>query len=317
MKVKKLSAFIDNGLTLYQERHAKPIEKSYQPCSKTLNNKITKNYSREKQLLYLCTNNSIKKGCRRNPWGSYSYADLIEQAINSSENKRMTLSQIYDWISTNIPYFNKRTDSFSSAGWKNSVRHNLSLHSRFKRIPGDNLSRSSHWIVDTSQIFTEPSDHDSMDCNFNMDSKHIFNIQNNNYSLTDEIKGYKRSLVLPINPMKLSNPTSSCRVTMDNDKNLLKQNENIDYFEELKTTDECPTVDDLIKTIYNDSINSKLNYSPLMNDSLKYHSTTINHQYANGYRNTYSIDSSKINRNIDRSSNSLNRSTKKIRNQTL
>ncbi|CAH0560603.1 unnamed protein product [Brassicogethes aeneus] len=36
--------------------------------------------------------------CHRNPWGSFSYADLITRAIESSPFKRLTLAQIYDWM---------------------------------------------------------------------------------------------------------------------------------------------------------------------------------------------------------------------------
>ena len=59
-----------------------------------------------------------KKGSRKNAWGSRSYADLITQAITSSPDQRMTLSQIYTWMVENIPYFKDKGDSTSSAGWK-------------------------------------------------------------------------------------------------------------------------------------------------------------------------------------------------------
>ncbi|KAL1460073.1 hypothetical protein WDU94_012012 [Cyamophila willieti] len=55
---------------------------------------------------------------RRNAWGSSSYADLISQAITSSPEQRLTLSQIYDWMIQNVPYFKDKGDSNSSAGWK-------------------------------------------------------------------------------------------------------------------------------------------------------------------------------------------------------
>ncbi|XP_008482292.1 forkhead box protein O6-like [Diaphorina citri] len=55
---------------------------------------------------------------RRNAWGSSSYADLISQAIQSSPEQRLTLSQIYDWMIQNVPYFKDKGDSNSSAGWK-------------------------------------------------------------------------------------------------------------------------------------------------------------------------------------------------------
>eukprot|EP00061_Rhincodon_typus_P006525 g27250.t1 len=55
---------------------------------------------------------------RRNAWGNLSYADLITKAIESSPEKRLTLSQIYDWMVRSVPYFKDKGDSNSSAGWK-------------------------------------------------------------------------------------------------------------------------------------------------------------------------------------------------------
>ncbi|KAF7657997.1 hypothetical protein LDENG_00019450 [Lucifuga dentata] len=88
-----------------------------------------------------------KSSVRRNAWGSYSYADLITQAIESSTEKRLTLSQIYDWMVRSVPYFKDKGDSNSSAGWKNSIRHNLSLHSRFVKVQNEGTGKSSWWMV--------------------------------------------------------------------------------------------------------------------------------------------------------------------------
>ncbi|KAK6644772.1 hypothetical protein RUM43_001045 [Polyplax serrata] len=59
-----------------------------------------------------------KNSSRRNAWGNLSYADLITQAIASVPEKRLTLSQIYEWMVQNVPYFKDKGDSNSSAGWK-------------------------------------------------------------------------------------------------------------------------------------------------------------------------------------------------------
>ncbi|KAI5618958.1 forkhead box O3A [Silurus asotus] len=88
-----------------------------------------------------------KSSARRNAWGNYSYADLITQAIESSPEKRLTLAQIYDWMVRSVPYFKDKGDSNSSAGWKNSIRHNLSLHSRFVRVQNEGTGKSSWWMV--------------------------------------------------------------------------------------------------------------------------------------------------------------------------
>ncbi|CAL9683817.1 unnamed protein product [Knipowitschia caucasica] len=84
---------------------------------------------------------------RRNAWGNMSYADLITKAIESSPESRLTLSQIYDWMVKSVPYFKDKGDSNSSAGWKNSIRHNLSLHSRFVRVQNEGTGKSSWWML--------------------------------------------------------------------------------------------------------------------------------------------------------------------------
>lgn len=59
-----------------------------------------------------------KASSRRNAWGNQSYAELITRAIESTPDKRLTLSQIYDWMVRYVPYFKDKGDSNSSAGWK-------------------------------------------------------------------------------------------------------------------------------------------------------------------------------------------------------
>lgn len=88
-----------------------------------------------------------KNSSRRNAWGNLSYADLITQAISSAGDNRLTLSQIYEWMVQNVPYFKDKGDSNSSAGWKNSIRHNLSLHNRFMRVQNEGTGKSSWWML--------------------------------------------------------------------------------------------------------------------------------------------------------------------------
>lgn len=71
-----------------------------------------------------------KTSSRRNAWGNQSYADLITQAISSVPEQRLTLSQIYEWMVQNVPYFKDKGDSNSSAGWKVRDRALLPLSAR-------------------------------------------------------------------------------------------------------------------------------------------------------------------------------------------
>ncbi|KAM8971859.1 forkhead box protein M1 [Pelodytes ibericus] len=72
----------------------------------------------------------------------YSYMALIQFAINSTPRKRMTLKDIYTWIEEHFPYFK----NVAKPGWKNSIRHNLSLHDMFVRETGAN-NKISYWTI--------------------------------------------------------------------------------------------------------------------------------------------------------------------------
>lgn len=60
----------------------------------------------------------------------YSYATMITQAILSNEDGVMSLSEIYNWISSHYAYY-----KYSKTGWQNSIRHNLSLNKAFEKVP--------------------------------------------------------------------------------------------------------------------------------------------------------------------------------------
>ncbi|WFD33377.1 hypothetical protein MCUN1_000190 [Malassezia cuniculi] len=60
---------------------------------------------------------------------SVSYAGLIGQAILSSSDGRLSLAEIYAWISTVYPFYER-----GDRGWQNSIRHNLSLNKSFVKL---------------------------------------------------------------------------------------------------------------------------------------------------------------------------------------
>merc|ERR1711892_708446 len=80
-----------------------------------------------------------------------TYAELITEAIKSSPDLRLTLQQIYVWMVKNVPEFspnqNGQQGGPTSSSWKNSIRHNLSLHSKFQKIQNEEPGKSSFWCL--------------------------------------------------------------------------------------------------------------------------------------------------------------------------
>ncbi|CAG9806229.1 unnamed protein product [Chironomus riparius] len=74
----------------------------------------------------------------------YSFSSLIFMAIEDSAQKALPVKEIYAWIIQHFPYFKT-----APTGWKNSVRHNLSLNKCFQKVEkAANLGKGSLWMVE-------------------------------------------------------------------------------------------------------------------------------------------------------------------------
>lgn len=74
----------------------------------------------------------------------YSYATMIAQAIFSSEEEKLTLNSIYQWIMEKYAFYRH-----SQSGWQNSIRHNLSLNKAFQKVPRrtDEPGKGMKWMI--------------------------------------------------------------------------------------------------------------------------------------------------------------------------
>lgn len=74
----------------------------------------------------------------------FSFSSLIFMAIENAQQKALPVKEIYAWIVQHFPYFKT-----APTGWKNSVRHNLSLNKCFQKVEkAANLGKGSLWMVE-------------------------------------------------------------------------------------------------------------------------------------------------------------------------
>ncbi|CAG9862084.1 unnamed protein product [Phyllotreta striolata] len=96
------------------------------------------------------TSSDKKSGIRRQEKPPYSYIALIVMAIQHSPTKRLTLSEIYTFLQQRFPFFRG-----TYQGWKNSVRHNLSLNECFIKLPKGlgRPGKGHYWTIDPASEF--------------------------------------------------------------------------------------------------------------------------------------------------------------------
>ena len=76
------------------------------------------------------------------PKPQHSYIGLIAMAILSSKDVKLVLADIYQYILDNFPYFRHR-----GPGWRNSIRHNLSLNDCFVKAGRAANGKGHFWAI--------------------------------------------------------------------------------------------------------------------------------------------------------------------------
>lgn len=81
------------------------------------------------------------------PKPQHSYIGLIAMAILSSPETKLVLSDIYQYILDHYPYFRSR-----GPGWRNSIRHNLSLNDCFVKAGRSANGKGHYWAIHPANV---------------------------------------------------------------------------------------------------------------------------------------------------------------------
>ncbi|XP_071450349.1 forkhead box protein E3-like [Hetaerina americana] len=81
------------------------------------------------------------------PKPQHSYIGLIAMAILNSSDRKLVLSDIYQYILDNYPYFRSR-----GPGWRNSIRHNLSLNDCFVKAGRSANGKGHYWAIHPANV---------------------------------------------------------------------------------------------------------------------------------------------------------------------
>ena len=126
-----------------------------------------------------------------------SYIGLIGKAILSSPQQKLVLSDIYNYILTHYPYFRNK-----GPGWRNSIRHNLSLNDCFVKLGRSPNGKGHFWAIN-------PINYDD----FSRGDYKRKRVPRTNREAPSMVECSKKKALKNENEMKTNKDTSSCSVS--------------------------------------------------------------------------------------------------------
>lgn len=143
---------LSKGVASQQANSASPISRSSSITSRSSSpSQSASMISHEEEDSEEQTSNpNVKSGKQKNEKPPFSYIALIVMAIQNSTSKKMTLNEIYQYLQTHFTFFQGQYQ-----GWKNSVRHNLSLNECFIKLPKamGKPGKGHYWTIDPNCEF--------------------------------------------------------------------------------------------------------------------------------------------------------------------
>ena len=102
----------------------------------------TRRHTEEKKEWDLSKDSNLKPTYLWPRKRKHTFPKMIAEAINSSDEKMLPLSGIYVHINKEHPQYR-----MEDRGWKNSIRHNLTINPKFQKAPGGSAVRGNYWMI--------------------------------------------------------------------------------------------------------------------------------------------------------------------------
>lgn len=112
-----------------------PYNDKWNTINPTFNYKLASQFNAKTTNMFPRNINHNNWVTKTHPKPVFSYSCLIALALKNSQSGCLPVSEIYKYMQEKFPYFKTAPD-----GWKNSVRHNLSLNKAFCKVERSDCS---------------------------------------------------------------------------------------------------------------------------------------------------------------------------------